>query len=123
MANSGSVSYLFEKRVVVFDVDCDSDRVMEVAIDAGADDVDLQDDGSVEVTTMPDSFESVVSAFNDQSMPYLDASIEMVPHPRVLLDVEKAKGFIKLTDKLKTMTIFRMFFTMQKFPMRRWRGR
>ena len=102
LANSGSVSYLFEKKgVVVFDVDCDSDRVMEFAIDAGADDVDLQDDGSVEVTTMPDSFESVVSAFNDQSMPYLDASIEMVPQTRVLLDVEKAKGFIKLIDKLE----------------------
>ena len=50
---------------------------------------------------MPDSFESVVSAFNDQSMPYLDASIEMVPQTRVLLDVEKAKGFIKLIDKLE----------------------
>ena len=94
MASSGAVSYLFEKKgVIVFDDDCDSDQVMELAIESGADDVDVQEDGSVEVTTTPDDFESVVTAFNDASTTYLDASIEMVPQTRILLDVEKAKGF------------------------------
>ena len=102
LANSGAVSYLFEKKgVIVFDEGCDSDRVMELAIDAGADDVDVQDDGAVEVTTTPDDFERVVNSFNDQSVAYLDASIEMVPQTRILLDVEKAKGFLKLIDKLE----------------------
>ena len=101
LASSGAVSYLFEKKgVIVFD-DCDSDQVMELAIESGADDVDVQEDGSVEVITTPDDFESVVTAFNDASTTYLDASIEMVPQTRILLDVEKAKGFLKLIDKLE----------------------
>ena len=87
--------------MIVFDDDCDSDQVMELAIESGADDVDVQEDGSVEVTTTPDDFESVVTAFNDASTTYLDASIEMVPQTRILLDVEKAKGFLKLIDKLE----------------------
>ena len=66
LASSGVVSYLFEKKgVIVFDDDCDSDQVMELAIESGADDVDVQEDGSVEVITTPDDFESVVTAFND----------------------------------------------------------
>ena len=101
LASSGAVSYLFEKSVIVFDDDCDSDQVMELAIESGADDVDVQEDGSVEVTTTPDDFESVVTAFNEASTTYLDASIEMVPQTRILLDVEKAKGFLKLIDKLE----------------------
>ena len=47
----------------------------------------------MEVSTVPDDFESVVLALNNASLSYLDASIEMVPQTRILLDVEKAKGF------------------------------
>lgn len=102
LASAGAVSYLFEKKgVIIFDDDCDSDRVMDVAIESGADDVVVQSDGSVEVSTVPDDFESVVLALNNASLSYLDASIEMVPQTRILLDVEKAKGFLKLIDKLE----------------------
>jgi len=102
LASAGAVSYLFEKKgVIVFDDDCDSDRVMDVAIESGADDVVVQSDGSVEVSTVPGDFESVVLALNNASLSYLDASIEMVPKTRILLDVEKAKGFLKLIDKLE----------------------
>jgi len=102
LASSGAVSYLFEKKgVLLFDDDCDSNQVMELAIEAGADDVVVQDDGSVEVTTTPEGFESVVAAFNATSVGYLDASIEMVPQTRILLGIEKAKGFLKLIDKLE----------------------
>ena len=117
LANSGAVSYLFEKKgVILFDDDCDSDRVMELAIDSGADDVDVQDDGSVEVTTTPDGFESVVTAFNDQSLTYLDASLEMVPQTRILLDAEKAKGFLKLIDKLEDDDDIQDVYHNAEFP-------
>ena len=102
LASSGAVSYLFEKKgIILFEDNVDSDHVMNLAIDAGADDVDIQDDGSIEITTRPDAFEPVVNAFNQENLTYLDASIDMVPSTRILLDVEKAKGFMKLIDKLE----------------------
>ena len=84
----------------LFDSSCDSDQVMELAIDAGAQDVDVQDDGSVEVLTLPDQFEDVLNAFNHNQVAYLSADIDMVPQTRIMLDLEKAKGFLKLIDKL-----------------------
>ena len=101
LANSGAVSYLFDKKgVLLFDAGCDSDQVMELAIDAGAQDVDVQDDGSVEVLTPPDQFEDVLNVFNHNQVAYLSADIDMVPQTRIMLDLEKAKGFLKLIDKL-----------------------
>jgi YebC/PmpR family DNA-binding regulatory protein len=102
LANPGSVSYLFEKKgVIVFDSTANSEVVMDVAIESGADDVDIQDDGYVEVVTEPDQFESVVTAFNDKDIVYMDATVQMVPQTRILLDIDKAKGFMKLIDKLE----------------------
>ena len=74
---------------------------MNIAIESGADDVDVQEDGYVEVVTEPDQFESVVTAFNDGDLSYMDATVQMVPQTRILLDLDKAKGFIKLIDKLE----------------------
>jgi YebC/PmpR family DNA-binding regulatory protein len=102
LATAGAVHYLFEKKgVILFDTDCDSDAIMNVAVDAGADDVAIQEDGSVEITTLPDDFEAVVLAFNAANLTYLDASIDMVPQNRISLDAEKAKALIKLIDKLE----------------------
>ncbi|MBL6723132.1 MAG: YebC/PmpR family DNA-binding transcriptional regulator [Candidatus Margulisbacteria bacterium] len=102
LATSGAVNYLFEKKgVLLFDDHCASDQVVELAIESGADDVDVQDDGAVEVTTTPEAFEAVVSAFNAANVTYVDASIDMVPQTRIALDLDKAKGFLKLIDKLE----------------------
>ena len=102
LANPGSVSYLFDKKgVIVFDSDSNSEQIMNVAIESGADDVDVQDDGYVEVVTEPDQFEQVVTAFNTENITYMDATVQMVPQTRILLDLDKAKGFIKLIDKLE----------------------
>ena len=102
LANSGSVNYLFDKKgVVLFDETVNSEAVVDAAIESGADDVDVQDDGYVLVHTPTDIFEQVVSVFNERSLTYVNASIEMVPQTSILLDLEKAKGFLKLIDKLE----------------------
>ena len=102
LANPGSVTYLFEKKgIIIFDSESNSETIMNIAIESGADDVDVQDDGYVEVVTQPDQFESVVTAFNQENIQYMDATVQMVPQTRILLDVDKAKGFMKLIDKLE----------------------
>jgi YebC/PmpR family DNA-binding regulatory protein len=102
LANSGAVSYLFDKKgVLLFESSEQSDQIMDLAIDSGADDVQVQDDGSIEVFTHPNDFEQVLNAFNEQAISYLSADVEMVPQTRIMLDAEKAKGFLKLIDKLE----------------------
>ena len=63
MGTEGSVAYLFKKRgVIAFDKGADEDRITEAAIDAGAEDVVANADGSILVLTDPDSFEGVRDA-------------------------------------------------------------
>jgi YebC/PmpR family DNA-binding regulatory protein len=102
LASSGAVQYLFNKKgVILCDDTVDAESVMTVAIESGADDVDVSDDGCVEVVTTPDQFEGVLQAFNSASLEYVQASIEMVPETCIELDVQKAKGFLQLIDKLE----------------------
>ena len=88
----------------------------------GADD-DVQDDGYVEVVTEPDQFEQVVTAFNTENITYMDATVQMVPQTRILLDLDKAKGFIKLIDKLEEDDDIQEVFHNAMCPMRPWRFR
>jgi YebC/PmpR family DNA-binding regulatory protein len=102
LASAGAVSYLFTKKGVLwFDDTCHAERVMDVAIAAGADDVVMHDDGCVEVTTDPQQFEAVVTAFNDQGVPYATADIDRVPQTRLPLGEDNAPGFLKLIDQLE----------------------
>jgi YebC/PmpR family DNA-binding regulatory protein len=102
LASSGAVQYLFNKKgVILCDDTVDADAVMTVAIESGADDVDVSDDGCVEVLTSPDQFEGVLQGFQNASLEYVQASIEMVPETCIELDVQKAKGFLQLIDKLE----------------------
>ena len=101
IAAPGSVAYLFDKKgVVLFDESVDSDTVIDVAVESGAEDVDVQDDKSIEVMISPESYEQLVSIFNEKGLKYLNASIEMVPQNKIELDVEKARKLMALIDKL-----------------------
>ena len=63
LGTDGSVGYLFTKvGQLSFPAGIDEDRVMEAALEAGADDVITNDDGSVDVLTSPDQFEAVRDA-------------------------------------------------------------
>ena len=101
LGNAGSVAYLFDKKgVILCDEDCHADAVMDMAIDAGAEDVILNDDGSVEIIIPPDDFEGIVTIFNQKNVTYLSASIDRIPQTRVLLNDDQGRSFLKLLDKL-----------------------
>ncbi len=110
LGTSGSVSYLFSKKgQIVFMADEDGkapvseDEAMEIALEAGADDVQSQDDGSVEVTTEPDAFVDVVDAFDKKGIKPSSAEVTQIPSTEVALDSEAAVKFMRMIDALEDL--------------------
>jgi YebC/PmpR family DNA-binding regulatory protein len=99
---SGSVAWIFKKRGVIL-VDktaASEDRMMELAVDAGAEDV--RDSGEVwEVDTEPATFEAVKDALVKAGIKPGSAELAMVPSTRVHLDASKAETMLKLMNALE----------------------
>jgi len=99
---SGCVSFLFHFKGL-FLVDpkhVDEDRLMEVALEAGADDVQLVE-GFYEVTCDPKLFETVRKALEDARIPTESAETSYIPTTSVDLDVETGKKMLKLKELLE----------------------
>ena len=80
LGTDGSVAYLFNKKgVFSFAPGADEDAILEAALEAGSDDVESQEDGSVQVTTTPDTFEAVKDALAAVEIEADDAEVTMVP--------------------------------------------
>eukprot|EP01046_Picozoa_sp_COSAG06_P073518 COSAG06_NODE_22024_length_737_cov_0.876176_1_plen_199_part_10 len=76
LVEMGSVAYLFDKKgVLVFEPGLTEEAVIDIAVSAGADDVCLQTDGSIEVVTDVPAFETVKKAFDTAKMNYAVAMI------------------------------------------------
>lgn len=102
MATKGAVSYLFERKgLILFEPGASEDHVMEIATEAGADDVVLHDDGSIEVTTALTAFIGVKDAFDAVSLVYEDAELTYMAGTSVNLTFEQAEKILKLVDKLE----------------------
>jgi YebC/PmpR family DNA-binding regulatory protein len=100
MGTTGSVSYMFENAgVVVIErtVELDEDTMMEMALDAGADDVITEDD-AYEVRTAPSNFSQVRKYFEEKDITLLEADIMMIPNDKITLNDEQLISFNKMLD-------------------------
>lgn len=103
MGEAGCVSWMFSKKGnIVFPKDAVSEEtLLEVALEAGAEDVKDQED-LFEVTTSLEDFAAVRTAFDNQSLTYELAEITMVPQSTVAIEDEKvALQVLKLMDALE----------------------
>jgi YebC/PmpR family DNA-binding regulatory protein len=104
MAEAGSVAYLFNRKgqIVIPAEGVDEDRVMEVALEAGAEDVESGEDGFV-VTTAPGELREVRAAFERAGIAYQSAEVTMVPTVSVPLDREGAVKVLRLLDAIEDL--------------------
>lgn len=101
---SGSVSYLFEKRgTISFASDSDEDKVLEIALEAGADDVLVQDDGSLDVMTSPENFGGVKDALAKAGLVPVSSEVAMLASTEAELDFETAERLLRLVDHLEDL--------------------
>ena len=100
----GSVAYMFSKiGLLAFPAGTDEDAVMEAAIEAGAEDVVVDDDGSLEVITDPSDYEGVHKALTGAGLMPEVAEITMRSSVSTELDADGASSMIKLLDMLEDL--------------------
>jgi YebC/PmpR family DNA-binding regulatory protein len=102
LGESGSVRFMFEKRgyIVVDKAAQPEDELLELALDAGAD--DLRDDGdSFEILTTPENFDAVLTAVKGAGIEPQVAEIEMVPTNYIKLTGNDARQMLKLMEALE----------------------
>lgn len=104
LGTSGSVAYLFTKRGEIrFDDIALEDKIMEVALEAGAEDIDVSDDGIMVITT-PESFGDVQDALTNAGLKSDNAEVTMHPSTQAdITDPDMAKQIIKMIDMLEEL--------------------
>lgn len=116
LGTSGSVAYLFAKRgEIVFNAGTDEDRLLEIALEAGADDVESDDDGFTVVTT-PEAFGDVVDALEAAKLTSEQAEVTMKASTEAdITDVEQAEKILKLIDMLEDLDDVQNVYTNANF--------
>ena len=102
MGEAGSVGWMFQKcgLVTVERRNLDEDRVMEVALEAGADDV--RESGDIlEIVTAPDRFDAVKTALETASVPLASAEVTMMPQSTVAISGKTAEQMVRLLEALE----------------------
>ena len=118
MGESGSVAFQFDRMGVITlekEKYADEETVMNMALEAGAEDV--QDEGDVwEVRTGMGDFNTVREALEAQGVEMLEAQLAMVPRMQNPIDAETAKKLVRLTDALEDLDDVQNVFTNADFP-------
>lgn len=104
LGTNGSVAYLFSKRgEISYAAGTDEDKVMEVALEAGADDVQADEDG-ITVITSPEAFGAVLDALNAAGLKAESAEVTMSASTQADIDdLEQAEKIMKMIDMLEDL--------------------
>ncbi len=102
MAKNGAVSFGFQaKGVILIEAGkTDEEKLMDVALEAGADDI-VENDGGFEVTTEPGAFIAVKDAVDAAGIETMSAELTMVPDTTVSCDATLAGKVLKLIDAIE----------------------
>ena len=103
LGESGCVAWMFDKRgVIVVDAEgVDEEELMDLAIEAGAEDV-IEDETTFQILTTPEDFSEVVDSLEKSGVKSVEASISMVPKNTVEVTGEKpARSLLKLLENLE----------------------
>lgn len=103
LGTDGSVAYLFDKKGVISYEKIDEDQLMETALEAGADDVITNDDGTFDVFTTPEEFGSVKDALDQSGLVSNNAEVTLIPSTSAELDEATAPKLLRLIDMLEDL--------------------
>ena len=104
LGTDGSVAYLFEKKgVISFGPGADEDAIMEAALEAGAEDIETADDGSVEVLTTPEQFADVLKAIQAAGLEPDESEVTMRASTTVPQDADSGKKLVSFLDVLEDL--------------------
>ncbi|MBW1759253.1 MAG: YebC/PmpR family DNA-binding transcriptional regulator [Deltaproteobacteria bacterium] len=114
---NGCVAWMFDKKGCI-DIQkdgIDEEAVMEISINAGAEDV-LEEEKIFEIITAPEDFESVKAAIDNASIPYFSAEITMLPQTTSNLTGKEAEQMFKLMESLDDCDDVQKVYTNADIP-------
>lgn len=117
LGENGCVAWMFDKKGY-FNIEKKSvneEKIMEIAIDAGAEDI-REEENNIEIVTSLEDFESVKEAIDDASIPYLDAEITMLPQTAAYLEGKEAEQMIRLMEALEDCDDVQKVYTNADIP-------
>jgi YebC/PmpR family DNA-binding regulatory protein len=104
LGTDGSVAYMFSKQgIISFAPGVDEESVMEAALEAGAEDVVVNDDGSVDVMTTPEEFSAVKQAMQLDGLKPDNAEVTFSASGSAELDQETAEKLLRMIDTLEDL--------------------
>ncbi|WP_297528039.1 YebC/PmpR family DNA-binding transcriptional regulator [Thiohalobacter sp.] len=117
LGTDGSVAYLFSKNgIISFPAGTDEDTVMEAALEAGAEDVLVNDDGSIDVITAPEDFESVRTALVGAGLEPDNAEVTLRAGTLAPVDAETAEKVMRLIEMLEDLDDVQEVYTNADIP-------
>ena len=103
LGQSGSVAYMFDNvGILLYPPDCDEDAIMEAALEAGAEDVLVADDDSIEVITAADEYVAVKQAMTEAGFEPEESDLTMRASTNSELGVDDAQKVLRLIDLLES---------------------
>jgi YebC/PmpR family DNA-binding regulatory protein len=117
LGESGCVAWQFDnKGLILIEVsDGDPEEIALMAIDAGAEDVKVEDN-RVEVQTAPEDLEKVRKSLEEMEVPVASAELAMLPKSTISLDDNKAGQVLRLLDNLEELDDVQRVYSNADFP-------
>ena len=117
LGTDGSVAYLFERKGQIrFAPGVDEERLMEIALEAGAEDIESNDDGSLDVLTPWEEFAGVKQALRDAGLESEGGEVTMLATTSVALDRDGAETLLGLVDALEDLDDVQNVYTNADIP-------
>lgn len=116
LGTDGSVAYMFNKQGIISFAEGDEDALMEAALDAGAEDVLVNDDGSIDILTNPDDFEDVRDAIAAAGHEPDNAEVTFSAETNTPVDASDAEKLMKMIDTLEDLDDVQDVFTNADIP-------
>ncbi len=115
LGTDGSVAYLFSRQGQIFFAAADEDRLMEAALEAGAEDIETNDDGSALVVTAFEDFQSVKESLLEGGLQPENAEITMVASTTVPLDKDASEKVMGLVEALEDLDDVQNVYTNAEY--------
>lgn len=113
----GSVGYLFNQvGLLAFAPGTDEDRLMDLALEAGAEDVVAHDDGSLEVLTAPSDYDAIRGTLAKSGLEPAQAEITQRASTRADLEGEAAESMVKLLEALEDLDDVQNVYSNAEIP-------
>ena len=117
LGTDGSVSYLFIKKgLIQISNNSDFEQVMEIAIEAGAEDIEENLDNSLTISTSPENFEAIKKALIEEEIEITESEISLIPEISVSTDLETSLKIYKLLEALEDLDDTQNVHSNADFP-------